>query len=48
MNDLFTKYPNAGAGGDLARQQAIDRVKTNIEWVTTRAPSLNNALNTFF
>ncbi|CAF3811776.1 unnamed protein product [Rotaria sp. Silwood1] len=45
MNELFTKYPNAGVG-QSARQQAIDQVKMNIEWVQSREQNLRTALNT--
>ncbi|CAF0829161.1 unnamed protein product [Adineta steineri] len=47
MNELFTKYPNAGVG-ESARQQAIDQVKMNIHWVQTREQNLQNALDTIF
>jgi hypothetical protein len=45
MNDLFTKYPNAGAGAS-SRKQAIDQVNMNIEWIKTREQNLRDALNT--
>ncbi|UJR17738.1 hypothetical protein I4U23_004636 [Adineta vaga] len=45
MNELFTKYPNAGVG-QIARQQAIDQVKMNIHWIETREQNLQNALDT--
>ncbi|CAF4342291.1 unnamed protein product, partial [Adineta steineri] len=47
MNELFTKYPNAGVG-ESTRQQAIDQVKMNIHWVKTREQNLQNALDTIF
>ncbi|CAF1247472.1 unnamed protein product [Rotaria sordida] len=45
MNELFTKYPNAGAG-ESARQQAINQVKMNIEWIRSREQNLRNAFDT--
>jgi len=47
MNELFTRYPNAGAGVS-ARKQAIDQVNMNIEWIKSRGENLHNALNTIF
>ena len=44
MKQLFAKYPDAGAG-TLARQQALDQVQMNIEWVQSREQSLRFALN---
>ena len=32
MNQLFQRYPYAGAGAS-ARKQAIDQVNMNIEWI---------------
>ncbi|CAF0953859.1 unnamed protein product [Rotaria sordida] len=45
MNQLFSLYPNAGAGTS-ARKQAIDQVNMNIEWVRSREQSLLDALET--
>jgi hypothetical protein len=44
MNQLFIKYPNAGAGAS-ARKQAIDQVNMNIEWIKSREQNLRDALN---
>jgi hypothetical protein len=44
MNQLFTQYPNAGAGAS-ARKQAIDQVHMNIEWIKSREQNLRDALN---
>ncbi|CAF1636307.1 unnamed protein product [Rotaria magnacalcarata] len=46
MLDLFLKHPNAGTGGEAARQQAIDQVNMNIEWVKSRESSLRDAFDT--
>ena len=43
MNELFAKYPDAGAGAS-ARLQAIEQVKMNIEWIQSRKSNLRNAL----
>lgn len=32
MEEFFAKYPEAGAG-TRGRQQALERVRTNIQWV---------------
>lgn len=32
MEEFFEKYPEAGAG-TRSRQQALERVRTNINWV---------------
>jgi hypothetical protein len=45
MIELFEKYPDAGAGAS-ARKEAIDQVKMNIEWITSREANLRNALDT--
>jgi hypothetical protein len=45
MQELFTRYPNAGAGAS-ARKQAIDQVNMNIEWIKTREENLRHALQT--
>jgi hypothetical protein len=45
MNQLFTRYPNAGAGVS-ARKQAIDQVNMNIEWIKSREQNLLDALET--
>ncbi|CAF1272229.1 unnamed protein product [Rotaria sp. Silwood1] len=45
MNQLFSDYPNAGAGAS-ARKQAVDQVNMNIHWVRSREQSLLNALET--
>ena len=45
MNDFFAQYPDAGAG-KLAREQALDQVKMNIEWIRTREQNLRTALDT--
>ncbi|CAF1059093.1 unnamed protein product [Adineta ricciae] len=39
MNQLFSNYPNAGAGVS-ARKQAIDQVKMNLEWIRSRNENL--------
>lgn len=44
MSDFFAQYPNAGSG-TLARQQSLDQVKTNIEWIRTRETSLVTAIS---
>jgi hypothetical protein len=44
MNQLFTQYPNAGAGVS-ARKQAVDQVNMNIEWIKSREQNLRNALD---
>jgi hypothetical protein len=44
MNDLFARYPDAGAGAS-SRKQAIDQVNMNIEWIRTREKNLREALN---
>jgi hypothetical protein len=45
MNQLFTIYPNAGAGAS-SRKQAIDQVNMNIEWIKSRELNLRHALKT--
>ncbi len=45
MNQLFTIYPNAGAGAS-ARKQAIDQVNMNIEWIKSRELNLRRAFET--
>ncbi len=45
MNELFTLYPDAGAGAS-SRKQAIDQVNMNIEWIKTREENLRHALQT--
>jgi hypothetical protein len=45
MNQLFARYPNAGAGAS-ARKQAIDQVNMNIEWIKSREQNLLDALET--
>lgn len=32
MENFFEKYPNAGAG-EVPRQQALETVRSNIEWL---------------
>jgi hypothetical protein len=45
MNELFTLYPDAGAGAS-SRKQAIDQVNMNIEWIKSRELNLRYALET--
>ncbi|CAF3616264.1 unnamed protein product [Adineta steineri] len=45
MNQLFSLYPNAGAGAS-SRKQAIDQVNMNIEWIKSREQNLIHALET--
>ncbi len=47
MNQLFTRYPDAGAGTS-SRKQAIDQVNMNIEWIKSRELNLRKALETIF
>lgn len=42
MNELFTMYPDAGAGAS-SRKQAIDQVNMNIEWIRSRGQNLRQA-----
>lgn len=43
MNDIFTNYPDAGAGA-AARKQAVNQVNMNIEWVRARGQNFFDAL----
>ena len=45
MNELFTKYPDVSVREASARQQAIDQVKMNIEWIQSRELNLRNAFD---
>ncbi|KAJ8022350.1 Aminopeptidase Ey [Holothuria leucospilota] len=44
MEEFFTKYPEAGAG-TRGRQQALERVKTNIDWVKRNQDVIQQWLN---
>ncbi len=39
MNSFFASQPNAGAGA-LPRRQALDTVKSNINWATKQERDL--------
>ena len=43
MNEFFTKYPDAGAGA-RARQQALETVQNNINWLKTNKPLVDTWL----
>ncbi|KAM3940520.1 glutamyl aminopeptidase [Leptodactylus fuscus] len=46
MENFFETYPNAGAG-ETPRKQAIETVKTNIEWVTANKDGIKAWLETY-
>lgn len=39
MEAFFSQYPDAGAG-QLNREQAIEKVKANIRWVSNNANTI--------
>ncbi|XP_075149946.1 glutamyl aminopeptidase [Haematobia irritans] len=43
MHEFFTKYPEAGAG-TIARNQALESVKSNINWLTNNLDDIKNWL----
>jgi hypothetical protein len=45
MQSFFARYPKAGAGAS-ARQQSLDQVNMNIEWIQHRHDNLQQALYT--
>ncbi|KAJ8022253.1 Glutamyl aminopeptidase [Holothuria leucospilota] len=47
MEDFFAKYPEAGAG-TRGRQQALERVRTNINWVNRNQEVIQEWLNNQF
>lgn len=47
MEDFFAKYPEAGAGA-RGRQQALERVRTNINWVNRNQEVIQEWLNNQF
>ncbi|XP_059482028.1 glutamyl aminopeptidase-like isoform X2 [Neocloeon triangulifer] len=46
MKAFFAKYPNAGAGAS-AREQALERVESNIQWVSLYYGEIESWLNTW-
>ena len=46
MKDLFDRYPDAGAG-KFARQQALEQVMMNLQWIQSRETVLQDALTRF-
>ena len=43
MKEFFAKYPDAGAGS-RAREQSIETVQNNIQWLKMNKPDLENWL----
>ena len=43
MKEFFAKYPDAGAGA-RAREQSIETVQNNIQWLKINKPDLENWL----
>jgi glutamyl aminopeptidase len=43
MKEFFAKYPDAGAGA-RAREQSIETVQNNIQWLKMNKPDLENWL----
>ncbi|XP_057378962.1 glutamyl aminopeptidase-like [Daphnia carinata] len=43
MKEFFAKYPDAGAGA-RAREQSLETVKNNIQWLKVNKPDLENWL----
>ncbi|XP_063621809.1 glutamyl aminopeptidase-like isoform X2 [Cydia splendana] len=45
MEDFFAKYPDAGAGVS-ARKRALETVRNNVKWASSRAPAVSAWLQT--
>ena len=43
MKDFFAKYPDAGAGA-RGREQALETVQNNINWLKTNKPLVDTWL----